>query len=57
MTAVALLAEGVDRNFGAVGMTWEAHAVALLAEGVDRNCERLQHLKVTGCRPPRRGHG
>ena len=34
--AVALLAEGVDRNFKAV-LYKDGKAVALLAEGVDRN--------------------
>ena len=34
--AVALLAEGVDRNVGGRGGA-EDHQVALLAEGVDRN--------------------
>ena len=33
---VALLAEGVDRNFGA-GFVGSGSTVALLAEGVDRN--------------------
>ena len=34
--AVALLAEGVDRNCATLGL-FPATAVALLAEGVDRN--------------------
>ena len=34
---VALLAEGVDRNFYVTGITSERWLVALLAEGVDRN--------------------
>ena len=34
--AVALLAEGVDRNPG-VHFCWPSAGVALLAEGVDRN--------------------
>ena len=34
--AVALLAEGVDRNFGS-GTASDRRSVALLAEGVDRN--------------------
>ena len=36
-TRVALLAEGVDRNFEVGGLEYNAD-VALLAEGVDRNC-------------------
>ena len=36
MMLVALLAEGVDRNFR-VSVCWASLAVALLAEGVDRN--------------------
>ena len=35
--AVALLAEGVDRNSGKGYITQKGWAVALLAEGVDRN--------------------
>ena len=35
-TIVALLAEGVDRNFSTMAVFCDA-AVALLAEGVDRN--------------------
>ena len=34
--AVALLAEGVDRNIGGL-VNWPSEEVALLAEGVDRN--------------------
>ena len=41
--AVALLAEGVDRNFEVAGLFVEPCQVALLAEGVDRN--RL-HLRL-----------
>ena len=41
---VALLAEGVDRNFSASAGAW-ALWVALLAEGVDRNC--FTQLKAT----------
>ena len=54
--AVALLAEGVDRNLTAVRMAVIVE-VALLAEGVDRNsCPaiRLRHWKS---RPPRGGRG
>ena len=35
---VALLAEGVDRNFCRTDGSAMIHTVALLAEGVDRNC-------------------
>ena len=35
---VALLAEGVDRNFWFFAALFKASKVALLAEGVDRNC-------------------
>ena len=35
--AVALLAEGVDRNVDELGTIWKYTEVALLAEGVDRN--------------------
>ena len=42
---VALLAEGVDRNFcGRKHPVWR-HEVALLAEGVDRNPERKLDIK------------
>ena len=53
---VALLAEGVDRNF-ALYRAGPATAVALLAEGVDRN-DRKKHIidKLPG-RPPRGGRG
>jgi len=37
--AVALLAEGVDRNTVAVTLVSKTLSVALLAEGVDRNIE------------------
>ena len=37
--AVALLAEGVDRNFCFFNITQNPKKVALLAEGVDRNPE------------------
>ena len=40
--AVALLAEGVDRNC-CMMMPRNSSAVALLAEGVDRNCRRFVH--------------
>ena len=38
--AVALLAEGVDRNFMKKTLTSLEEAVALLAEGVDRNLDK-----------------
>ena len=38
--AVALLAEGVDRNSAAVVALHVLRVVALLAEGVDRNIQR-----------------
>ena len=41
--AVALLAEGVDRNFF-VPICFQLHPVALLAEGVDRNLDALRRL-------------
>ena len=56
MVAVALLAEGVDRNLLrhviAVGVL-----VALLAEGVDRNCIPAARRMWQRCRPPRGGRG
>ena len=36
--AVALLAEGVDRNVSIAAVVLDDWLVALLAEGVDRNC-------------------
>ena len=43
--AVALLAEGVDRNWFATSVYLRAPEVALLAEGVDRNLEsQSKHL-------------
>ena len=56
MLLVALLAEGVDRNFMPLSIG-AICCVALLAEGVDRNCVPLLHpLSVFG-RPPRGGRG
>ena len=55
-SAVALLAEGVDRNLANPLMLGFAR-VALLAEGVDRN---LRHLVIQFGklgRPPRGGRG
>ena len=55
--AVALLAEGVDRNC-AKQYRQPCEQVALLAEGVDRNFELVElHLGNVGGRPPRGGRG
>ena len=53
---VALLAEGVDRNFAAMLLT-SLVDVALLAEGVDRNLEAAADVPVVVRRPPRGGRG
>ena len=55
--AVALLAEGVDRNFSSPERT-DTGRVALLAEGVDRNINEvgLDGIENEG-RPPRGGRG
>ena len=53
---VALLAEGVDRNF-ALYRAGPATAVALLAEGVDRNTRSAQKEVRPAGRPPRGGRG
>ena len=55
--AVALLAEGVDRNRFAEEDERRELDVALLAEGVDRNY--IIQLQTAGCvrRPPRGGRG
>ena len=53
---VALLAEGVDRNFLGV-LTQQGAHVALLAEGVDRNSPSAQVAALPFCRPPRGGRG
>ena len=53
---VALLAEGVDRNF-ALYRAGPATAVALLAEGVDRNCLVTGQMRMRHRRPPRGGRG
>ena len=46
MIAVALLAEGVDRNqYQLNGSTWK-DGVALLAEGVDRNRGKYHHPRT-----------
>ena len=54
---VALLAEGVDRNFVEYGLFTDVCQVALLAEGVDRNNDyEDSDLRMAG-RPPRGGRG
>ena len=53
---VALLAEGVDRNWISYGIKSE-NQVALLAEGVDRNVDGRQELVTSVSRPPRGGRG
>ena len=54
--AVALLAEGVDRNqYG--GSHWGLLQVALLAEGVDRNGLEFSLAVCGKGRPPRGGRG
>ena len=54
--AVALLAEGVDRN-KQQGGTWRYAGVALLAEGVDRNGKGGGSGETGSGRPPRGGRG
>ena len=54
--AVALLAEGVDRNHY-TKEDFSTPGVALLAEGVDRNPSQTGKRKSDGCRPPRGGRG
>ena len=44
MVAVALLAEGVDRNCTTLAARTAAIIVALLAEGVDRNNDLAEDL-------------
>ena len=53
---VALLAEGVDRNYKEIDESLP-DLVALLAEGVDRNCEILIGIHRSRSRPPRGGRG
>ena len=55
--AVALLAEGVDRNSSLKLSGAGTVTVALLAEGVDRNLLLLRRLASGRGRPPRRGRG
>ena len=54
---VALLAEGVDRNFDLLAQMERLIGVALLAEGVDRNKKTPQPKTVGERRPPRGGRG
>ena len=54
--AVALLAEGVDRNDQQTGKEL-TQKVALLAEGVDRNSSGWLSASDGGGRPPRGGRG
>ena len=53
---VALLAEGVDRNF-VNDLRNVAVQVALLAEGVDRNIDNVLGADYITRRPPRGGRG
>ena len=55
--AVALLAEGVDRNTYTVPNGRDHAPVALLAEGVDRNCLCALFAGVHRGRPSRGGRG
>ena len=55
--AVALLAEGVDRNYESPELAELPEAVALLAEGVDRNHVDEQADYPQSSRPPRGGRG
>ena len=55
--AVALLAEGVDRNTGLLCCVLAAWVVALLAEGVDRNGYQEAWADYRMSRPPRGGRG
>ena len=51
---VALLAEGVDRNWIACAMPEPEVLVALLAEGVDRNLIRLRSASICSASPSSR---
>ena len=56
--AVALLAEGVDRNAGSITICGAPCFVALLAEGVDRNSGQVSYsTSLVKGRPPRGGRG
>ena len=54
--AVALPAEGVDRNTNGPSLAGEA-GVALHAEGVDRNTSGKAFCLISSGRPPRGGRG
>ena len=54
---VALLAEGVDRNWDCYEVLADDPVVALLAEGVDRNKVMGYEIQRPGGRPPRGGRG
>ena len=54
--AVALLAEGVDRNFW-MGVKPSSRLVVLLAEGVDRNSFHSSAALPVKRRPPHGGRG
>ena len=55
--AVALLAEGVDRNSFKIPQIPQLATVALLAEGVDRNPVQRRRGRPDVRRPPRGGRG
>ena len=55
--AVALLAEGVDRNVTLTAIEISNSTVALLAEGVDRNDKAEGDFCALPGRPPRGGRG
>ena len=54
---VALLAEGVDRNFVVLLHLKRLSQVGLLAEGVDRNKKDELKIYKKKSRPPRGGRG
>ena len=51
---VALLAEGVDRNFNVIPIKTKGFTVALLAEGVDRNHVTARKTKTINLSPSSR---
>ena len=57
LNSVALLAEGVDRNFKIFFVHTKIKSVALLAEGVDRNDSAAGNDFPLCGRPPRGGRG
>ena len=57
LAAVALLAEGVDRNNLRCSHGKTERQVALLAEGVDRNLLLTETEPRSARRPPRGGRG